>query len=1049
MAGAIGRVTAAAAAVVNENQVSLINLNFDFTLVKREAPKEFGGLGSMMSLKRKTNAESGAFHRTARKLGALFEGSLPHIEGLMKAYGVRVSEIAQSDKVKTKDTRASELFANQIGPDSTSIWAAVTSGEAAVSVHLLACMLARVFPGPVATSIWVEVVAGQKSQIEEKQKTASFASAYDAASMAAKQEFSRDELAEWDNSARSWVQCGDQVMAKQHQAMMNMLDAAKISVNSETNTYKSVITAWIDALKAMSCLVSGTPQRVQNGAILLGLSAWHLYPDLVLLSSANSEVRQHDPLISNLGVLTIGLEDLSLPHDPVSWSLPLAYMRYYGEPSLITGLAGHSNSRVSIDQFAYIVIGSVISAWESSGFVKDIRLAVNILHRLSDFLKAVWTRRADVISQSPHGYQHLAKTSWLGQILAATDRYEDSGDDVERSTAMKLVSLGRRHPNLLCQQSDHPAPLFGISKFSHALGLMAGSERRVLFLRQLALSIGVDSSRYIIRYKNIVKGEALNEYATIQPFVPGSGHPESFIKRKNIPTGKNIRWLSITGVNRDPCGCKGPCTSSVDTQQKKKPCKCAPKGCSLLCHDWKKVMPSKCSGLYCYSLATRMAEVASYNEQCLPVHQCSFGQEGSKSESEICDFATGNDFDASVSELYIDAVADFHRLASTSKPKTKPQNEQPGERMGYKTMELLLNPIFFNQFKLALWFSGSKATSSLVHSEYMSSALSSEAYVSSLMACASAAEIYKLLPGATISTTIVSQSIRDALWVPTLAGAMKHPFRHQLSKAQTFACIAMLDTGTSNFDPNGLRNVFAISSGNSIYVGGPLLCDPYEIGEQFEVRHIAGNIGRPGLSLLVPPPNPKIRKLAPGTWNQLNYCAFDGKQENSFPQTSIHLSFTAYELPLQTELTDQHIIDRPARFIETLVQVFEGESWIADLDVIAALQSESISRFACGSTLIGPINPSPDCNKTFNEVFGDLHAMVSIDNWEEFLEQSEVSDMVIRAHKNWLARLAFTVTSVQQGRPLMLLPADPCWSCLSRKLTRLDATVEKRPTLIL
>ncbi len=77
--------------------------------------------------------------------------------------------------------------------------------------------------------------------------------------------------------------------------------------------------------------------------------------------------------------------------------------------------------------------------------------------------------------------------------------------------------------------------------------------------------------------------------------------------------------------------------------------------------------------------------------------------------------------------------------------------------------------------------------------------------------------------------------------------------------------------------------------------------------------------------------------------------------------------------------------------------------------------------------------------------------MVSTDNWEEFLEQLEVSDMVIRAHKNWLARLAFTVTSVQQGRPLMLLPADPCWSCLSRKLTSwdADATVEKRPTLIL
>ncbi|KAL8866446.1 MAG: hypothetical protein Q9198_008887 [Flavoplaca austrocitrina] len=207
MAGAIGRITAAAAAAYNENQVSLINLNFDFTLLKLEAPEEFGGLGSIMSLKRKTNAESGAFHRTARKLGALFEGTLPEIQELTKAYGIRASEIAQSDKVKTKHARATELFQNQIGADSTSIWAAATSGDAAVSVHLLACMLARVFSGTVATSIWVEIVAGQKLHIDEKQKTANFASAYDAASMAARQEFSRDELAEWDNSARSWIQC--------------------------------------------------------------------------------------------------------------------------------------------------------------------------------------------------------------------------------------------------------------------------------------------------------------------------------------------------------------------------------------------------------------------------------------------------------------------------------------------------------------------------------------------------------------------------------------------------------------------------------------------------------------------------------------------------------------------------------------------------------------------------------------------------------------------------------------------------------------------------
>ena len=656
MAGAIRRITAAAAAAYNENQISLINLNFDFTLMKLEAPKEFGGLGSIMSLKRKTNAESGAFHRTARKLGALFQGTLPEIRELTKAYGIRASEIAQSDKVRTKHARAAELFQNQVGADSTSIWAAATSGDAAISVHLLACMLARVFSGTVATSIWVEMVAGQKAHIDEKQKTANFASAYDAASMAARQEFSRDELAEWDNSARSWIQCADQVMVKQHLAMMNMLDAAKISVNSETDTYRSVITDWIDALRAMSCLVSGTPQRVQNGAILLALSAWHLYPDLDLVGPANLQARQHDPLINNLGVLTVGLENSALPHDAVAWSLPLAYMRYYGEPQLITGFSGHSNSRVSMDQFAYIVIGSIISAWETAGFIKEIRSAVKILHRLSIFLKAAWTSGGDVEShgsQSPQGYHHLASTSWLGQVLVAIDRYEESDDDLECSTAMKLVSLGRRHPNFLCPQSIHPAPLFGLSMYKNALNLMIDSERRVSFLRQLTISIGLDPSRYVIRYKNLVQGHALDEYATIQPINQAPGHPEGFIKRENIPTKKNIPWISISGVNRDPCGCKGPCTNVVGSTSKRKLCKCAPNGCSLLCHDWRKTKPSKCSGLYCYNLARRLDELNSKNEQCLPVHQCSFGHEGERSMSEICDFGTGNAFDASLSDLYI------------------------------------------------------------------------------------------------------------------------------------------------------------------------------------------------------------------------------------------------------------------------------------------------------------------------------------------------------------------------------------------------------------
>lgn len=61
----------------NENTVSLANLKFDFSLVKLEAPQEFDRLALTISPKRKSEAEEGALHRTARRLGALFEGSLP------------------------------------------------------------------------------------------------------------------------------------------------------------------------------------------------------------------------------------------------------------------------------------------------------------------------------------------------------------------------------------------------------------------------------------------------------------------------------------------------------------------------------------------------------------------------------------------------------------------------------------------------------------------------------------------------------------------------------------------------------------------------------------------------------------------------------------------------------------------------------------------------------------------------------------------------------------------------------------------------------------
>ena len=164
-----------------------------------------------------------------------------------------------------------------MGIDGTSIWAAATSGRGAIAVHLLACMLARIWSGSEATSIWVELV--EKRKIELSQENIS--DFYHPGLVAAQITISRDQLAAWDNSARTWLRAADQVKSLQQKQLMLIVKNISIPVDTnQGNTYRSVINAWTTALSSMEKIINGAPQRVQNGAFLLGLSSWHIYPDL-------------------------------------------------------------------------------------------------------------------------------------------------------------------------------------------------------------------------------------------------------------------------------------------------------------------------------------------------------------------------------------------------------------------------------------------------------------------------------------------------------------------------------------------------------------------------------------------------------------------------------------------------------------------------------------------------------------------------------------------------------------------------------------------------
>ena len=63
----LGNIMSALISGSNENNVSLVNLNLDFSLIKVEAPAEYTGLGYALSCHRRSNAEGGSLHQTARR----------------------------------------------------------------------------------------------------------------------------------------------------------------------------------------------------------------------------------------------------------------------------------------------------------------------------------------------------------------------------------------------------------------------------------------------------------------------------------------------------------------------------------------------------------------------------------------------------------------------------------------------------------------------------------------------------------------------------------------------------------------------------------------------------------------------------------------------------------------------------------------------------------------------------------------------------------------------------------------------------------------------
>ncbi|KAI1320519.1 hypothetical protein F5Y16DRAFT_417425 [Xylariaceae sp. FL0255] len=415
----LGKIQAALASATNEVTVAAANLNFDFTLMKFEAPPEYQPVSAHLTTKRRENAEQGDIHVTARRLSALFEGVCPNTPNLIKAYGKRASEISKvAESIPSHDRGG--IFAEYLGIDATSIWAAATSSQSgsSIQIHLLACLLARMWSHSEAVSIWDEIVHSRRHEIAgtfNNGNNVTFATL----AAATQQEITLSSLRTWDSSARAWLKTADTVKKHQQTQFSLIWKNLSLPVNNEMDPYRSVMTAWTSAVQTLDKIIGGAPHDVHDGTVLLAMSSWHIYPDLFIFGNeairrSTSEVRMHDDLVTEGGFLSLGLlkPDKSYTYglDPektgVSWSIPLDRLKYYGQSVRRTRTLLHDGHRLSFQELLLMNLGAILGRWQISRKYRE--WYITFIIKLVSFVKH---------QERPNGTNIGYPSDWMDMLL--------------------------------------------------------------------------------------------------------------------------------------------------------------------------------------------------------------------------------------------------------------------------------------------------------------------------------------------------------------------------------------------------------------------------------------------------------------------------------------------------------------------------------------------------------------------------------------------------------------------------------------------------------
>ena len=1069
MAG-IAKIAASVLSAANDNTLALGSLKFDFSLIKYEAPVEFSGLGAALSSRRRTDAEDGPHHKTARRLAALFEQLVPSTPKLITAYGLRSSEIIQTPGVNPEGSSKHGPFESFVGADGTAMWAAATSGVPALGVYLLACLLARAWDAKEAISIWVELVEHRRRAIEDEFRSNHAIS--ESSLNSVRQDISREDLAKWDASARAWLLSADQAKAKEQTQLMLVLKNCQLPFPGGASTYTKVIQSWQQSLSSLEDLLCGKPQEISSRSIPLAFSAWHLYPNLIVLGSEVRNVTFHDPLVDQRGVGTIALQPRSATaNQGTVWSLTLSHLCYYGDP--VTVRSDPDFSRVTIHELHIITLGCILSTWDIGH-----REIVPVLQ----WFVSVWEFLRSGVSSA----KASCSVEWLKYLAAAANKVLVSNAS-SKSAENQLLAFGRRRARSFLSDSNHQRPpFFGLAKDSILLGLAEDfeDERAIAYLREIAKENNclcgdayiTSDVRHVWRRN---RGLTIGEYMTAVPHtcairkrdadgnrVIGSTHArwlypefsEDFQRSMDSDRfldrvlEERFQYLTARGelssrVRSGP-NVRLPDGRSEEVQELKDPPRlfkfeyqesaqtnvtydgntvsyCCPSICRAnflcRCFDCDDHITEQSKPEYMFSSIWRIGEYRLFVKKHLK-------------RASSC--ALENSIENSIElrhEVYLQPAISAQRICKSQikadtvlKYLLRMVNKRLPRGQPHRDDEEL------TPTKRYTWHDTFRiGHSRLLASYYDASRIDYIAELANewpmdmmhwlaLDALTIATRVYLQLDGATVSLKVVESPLNQAPWVTGLTTVGLT--RLNVSRPTALACIVHFESGTLLLEPDKLEETLAIASGNSIFVIDAIISDPFETLAANSVKRIIGNVGRTGICMMVAPFEPKIRPLG-NQYNLVEHAVYDGKRENNFKGTSLHLSFTDWTLPLEVKGAKGRTIDQEAYLVESVVSVLDSGKWVADLDILR-INFEKLTRLRQSQQCPGHPNGRTDYDYT------------SVDSWEEFLD-GPMSVGIFRAHGNWAARLAAVSILSQKDQAYaigILGPEAFCLDCLGSNL---------------